>query len=117
MSNHTPTPWRLAEGLERGDRTRQFIWPDAETREEREDGSLYCIATVNAREHVETMEANAAHIVRCVNAHGKLVEALDALIVGIGQESQWLATKTPHCWERLTAAMDAAAAVLDQVQS
>jgi hypothetical protein len=59
MSVHTPGPWRLSEDRERTDNKRQFIWSDAETREEREDGSPYCVATVNPRTDVTTLSANA----------------------------------------------------------
>lgn len=57
--DHTPGPWRLATGNERHDLSRQFIWSDAETPEERNDGSDYCIATVNPRAVADTLDANA----------------------------------------------------------
>ena len=60
MSKHTPTPWkvnRLADGHIDIDGIGQ-----------------------NALAHLQTnQEANAAHIVKCVNAHDALREALERL--------------------------------------
>lgn len=59
MSAHTPGPWRIAEGREAPDRKHRFIWSDAETREEREDSSPYCVATVHERTFCKQLDANA----------------------------------------------------------
>lgn len=58
----TKTPWELAEGdiaIIKDGRTIATAWPNPKT----DDGTMY---------------ANAAHIVRCVNLHAELVEALEA---------------------------------------
>lgn len=59
MSNHTPGPWRLAVDRERQDKTRHFVWSDAETPEERDDGSPFCIATINPRKEQDQLDDNA----------------------------------------------------------
>lgn len=61
-TKHTPGPWRIAAGLESQDLTRRFIWSDAESKEEREDQSPYCIATVNERTFCSQLDANACLI-------------------------------------------------------
>jgi hypothetical protein len=64
MSTHTPTPWtthRHAEGVD-------LIGPDLGFT----IGEIFADPAANA-------EANAAHIVKCVNAHDELVAALMAL--------------------------------------
>lgn len=76
QTKHTPGPWVLAEGYERSDTSRHFVWSDAETPEEREDASRYCIATVEPREHGETLDANA----RLIAAAPDLLEACKAAL-------------------------------------
>ena len=70
MNNHTPTPWAFCENADTDNTETNFV-------------SLYGVGEV--RENItnllkwyepEKAIANAAHIVRCVNAHDALVEAL-----------------------------------------
>jgi hypothetical protein len=75
MSNHTPGPWRIAEGREVSDRKHRYIWSDAESREEREDDSPYCIATVHERTLCSQLDANA----RLIIAAPDLLQTLQAI--------------------------------------
>ncbi len=80
---HTPTPWHLGHGENR-DRSYFSI------AGKNPDGSWRQIAgcdhpSAQSVQHGanplrEQAEANAAHIVRCVNAHDDLVETLRKLI-------------------------------------
>lgn len=63
--------------------------------------------------------ANAAHIVRCVNAHDELVAALDLLLHETGGVRNSIAWDSPARLEwldRIDAARDKARAVLAKVQ-
>jgi hypothetical protein len=71
-AKHTPGPWRLAEGRENSDGINDFIWSDADSREEREDARQWCIATVHAREERSTRVANA----KLIAAAPDMAEAL-----------------------------------------
>jgi hypothetical protein len=66
-TNHTPGPWRVtdADGCTDGDDIKATILADS--------GRLICHID---RDYRAPAEANAAHIVRCVNAHDELVAAL-----------------------------------------
>jgi hypothetical protein len=85
-TKHTPGPWRIAEGNERANTGRHFIWSDAESREEREDGSPYCIATIQPRTDASQLDANA----RLIAAAPDLAEALKMLLAAIpDDDSTW----------------------------
>lgn len=64
-TQHTPTPWHVESDIE--------IWCDT---------GGFVAMTMTAEQAVGTAEdyANAAFIVRAVNAHAALVEALEAVI-------------------------------------
>ena len=78
-TQHTPGPWRLAEGRENSNGINDFIWSDAASREEREDASNWCIATVHAREERSTRVANAKLIAAAPEMAEALRNALRAL--------------------------------------
>jgi hypothetical protein len=64
---HTPTPWHI------GSKVPNFIYA--------RDGLDIIAQCDSANESTRAEEnANAAHIVRCVNAHDALVAALDNLL-------------------------------------
>jgi hypothetical protein len=63
-TKHTPGPWLFVESRD--------VWSDADSREEREDASPWCIATVHAREDKAVRAANA----RLIAAAPDLLEAL-----------------------------------------
>ena len=65
MSKHTPGPWRI-------DNSNNY---DIESYNE-ETGTTFGICQMYAD---ESMEANARHIVHCVNCHDELLEALQAV--------------------------------------
>lgn len=69
MTPWTPTPWEVAD-LDRNDQ-RQITGSD---------GTLVTVCAHSClRVLVPVMEANAEHIVRCVNSHAALVDALTKL--------------------------------------
>lgn len=74
----TPGPWRIAEGREAPDKKHRFIWSDAEAREDREDSSPYCIATVHERTFCPQLDANA----KLIAAAPDMAEALELLTNG-----------------------------------
>jgi hypothetical protein len=67
MNKHTATPWHVAAGS-----TGRHRSPTIEVHAS-VDGLLQSVATVTG---ISAGHANAAHIVRCVNLHDELVEAL-----------------------------------------
>ena len=67
---HTPTPWGVWPGLN-GEAPIQMITDNALARH-----IAYMVEGAHA-------EANAARIVRCVNAHDELLEALKGLVQSI----------------------------------
>lgn len=75
MSKYTPGPWRLQNERE-GAGINDYVWSDAESREEREDASSWCIATVHAREHHATRIANA----KLIAAAPDMAEALAYIV-------------------------------------
>jgi hypothetical protein len=95
MSNatHTPTPWQFVEGADNVSRLvpakRAYRHPN---NDDALAGSIMSIDTPNALSfHVariwgdvegglDQAKANAAHIVKCVNAHDELVRALGTLL-------------------------------------
>ena len=89
---HTPTPWTL-EG-------RNILGAA-------HDGSMRCIAPVSGQSPANA-DANAAHIVRCVNAHDALVESLSGLI-------EWMEQHHPTAASNISKAR--AALALAKVQS
>lgn len=78
-TKHTPTPWRIEGGTtliwgncNPDDNTDAGMgYPITECRITPISASSWCKAPYN-----EEGEANAAHIVKCVNMHEELVEAL-----------------------------------------
>lgn len=58
---HTPGPWSVSDNP-RDDQTRRFIWNDEfgpEHPDNPQNDTAYCIATINPRGKLETLEANA----------------------------------------------------------
>lgn len=76
-TKHTPTPWRVE-----ADTT--LIWGDCNPDDNSTRGMGYPIAKCNINPsgnwstgpYADEGAANAAHIVKCVNLHDELVEAL-----------------------------------------
>jgi hypothetical protein len=82
MSEHTPTPWRVEQGT-------GLVWGNCSTFDDGTpdkfgvpvtDGQLERPWAKGQGPTYEEMEANAAFIVRAVNAHAQLVAALERLI-------------------------------------
>lgn len=81
-TKHTPTPWRVE-----GDTT--LIWGHCDTHDLSDYGMGYPIAECRVSPmststwcrapYADEGEANAAHIVKCVNMHDELVAALENL--------------------------------------
>jgi len=70
QTTHTPTPWYVNGSLIAPTRT----------------GKRFAIAEI-FRDNVQTAKANAAFIVRCVNSHAALVEAVEDArdtLIGMG---------------------------------
>jgi hypothetical protein len=67
MAEHTPTPWFKNSKFEIGPRPRT---------DDQHDGMLHPVADVFG----DNREADAAHIVKCVNAFPDLVKALETAL-------------------------------------
>lgn len=67
--SHTPTPWTYREAIILGSTRKQWVVEDADKER------TICGQILN--------EENAAHIVRCINSHDALVEALNDAIQAI----------------------------------
>lgn len=84
---HTPTPWKVdLYGLIVADSDRLCInicetpvaqWMNALARLQHKQAGQETFDFINR--NIETAQANAAHIVRCVNAHNELVKTLEHL--------------------------------------
>ena len=80
MKTHTPTPWRV------------FDWDKVDhiTKAQKGFQDFHSIG-IESKEHgsiaqlVDRNEANANHIVHCVNSHDKLVSALENLLPHVNQ--------------------------------
>lgn len=67
---HTKTPWHVAEN-----------GTDIDAVDQKPPGTPdWCVATVDGGLRPGVAEANAAYIVRCVNSHERLVEALRDMV-------------------------------------
>ena len=66
--NHTPTPWYISDS--------RFTKGNVILSKIEECGAHVCTMP----EFKDAAQANAAHIVRCVNAHKGLVEAVELLL-------------------------------------
>jgi hypothetical protein len=100
-TNHTPTPWENQDGIS------IFSADDHE------------IANTSRR-HLSNAEAcaNAAHIVRCVNAHDELVAALEAVADAIYEYGNTDVDDIARAqWSKVIDAGHAARAALEKVQA
>ena len=79
MTKHTPIPWRVA------DKSLGLMGILRVQNKDVDICNVFNDKSVNS-------EANAKHIVKCVNMHDELVEALDKMInhTGIETEKQYL---------------------------
>lgn len=68
---HTPTPWSVKP---------TSLWTDTPWRIEGADGFSACLVYGDGALNKGTTVANAAHIVKCVNAHDALVQRLQELV-------------------------------------
>ena len=68
-TKHTPTPW--STDAERN-ASRTMIYCDTEYLQ----GQLIAMSPINTMDNIEQHKADMEHIVKCVNSHEKLVEAL-----------------------------------------
>jgi len=77
MAKHTPTPWSVKHFKGTIDRNESYpvIVPGYEHYR-----SGWQVPANLYGTHPERIEADAAYIIRCVNAHEKLVAALDAIL-------------------------------------
>lgn len=80
-SSHTPTPWRM---YLQGDSTSWRITPKPEGVPATGLGEIASIPNYG-----EESQANAAFIVRAVNAHDSLVEALRNVVAAFGGDMDW----------------------------
>lgn len=98
MKTHTPIPWKVQvsqndKGQKRVSIVTSDKYPDY-------IGSL--------DNHTEDDEANAEFIVRCVNSHEVLVNAVNRLINEVGEGSLVGKYINPTTWEMLTEAIQQA---------
>ncbi len=113
-AKHTPGEWRVEQGT-------TLIWGDCNPDDQTNYGMGYPIAEcrltpsaswAKGPRKVEEAQANAAHIVRCVNSHDALVEALEALevLVALNEDSGPFGGELYHdrvdrAWDRARAAI------------
>lgn len=74
MAEHSPTPWVVSDHMEDTPATHLRIWSPQDKSIEAWPEVAVCYADDDLP--IQEMEANAEHIVRCVNAHDELVAAL-----------------------------------------
>ena len=75
MTPHTPIPWKLSSK-----RPHNVIGYDPRLYPENEQVTIAMCGSVG-RLDADVEDANAAHIVHCVNTHDALVEALEQLVI------------------------------------
>jgi len=76
---HTPTPWKFED---------EYVRADALNGDE--GGNIVAdVYTRPSHSHSPEMEANAAFIVRAVNAHDALVEALEIMVGSYEDRQCW----------------------------
>lgn len=98
MSAHTPTPWVLVHPV--GDEKPSIVNMTADAKVD------YYIAEMIG--NYKAAGADAAHIVRCVNAHDELVAALSDLLSEVNAAG--LGSAKDFGWPAVTAAARAALA-------
>ena len=118
MTQHTPTPWETED-----DTTRIWRRGDCENEIVFVRGYDNAHPDVQQEKSLDENLANAAHIVKCVNAYDDLVAALTELSAA---EAHYRQTHdfyggnnvlTGQAWRRIKLAGDAARAILDKVKS
>lgn len=82
-TKHTPTPWVSVHRGTKKDIAKGNDYFRVGSEADVSDPDMSCTHVFGTRK-----EANAAHIVKCVNLHDELVEALGELIENI----------SPHSW-------------------
>ena len=100
MSKHTPTPWRVSQEMYGIDNMR------VEGVEAQREGYVEPVANCG---YGAGCAENAAHIVKCVNAHDALVEALEALMPYVPRS--WVAYTGINLSPALLDSPDAQAAI------
>src|SRR5690554_395132 len=89
MSEHTPTPWTLGRTSKRSQAAFiDAMHRDPEMGHETWQEMIQCNGCHDLPDKgIEKAEANARHIIKAVNYHDRLVEALKALTVPHGVTS------------------------------
>ena len=75
MTNNTATPTPWSTDAERN-ASRTMIYCE----EEYLQGQLIAMSPINTMDNIEQHKADMEHIVKCVNSHEKLVEAIKDLL-------------------------------------
>ena len=85
MTNNTATPTPWSTDAERN-ASRTMIYCDTEYLQ----GQLIAMSPINTMDNIEQHKADMEHIVKCVNSHEKLVEALRGLIVHLEYREDYI---------------------------
>src|SRR5438876_357057 len=89
-SEHTPTPWTIKPAIRPGGIERSM---DCAILDEQNEIIAECFEKVGRMSEGRFVErpanANAAHIVRCVNCHEALVEALQLFLTTMNRFGNW----------------------------
>lgn len=97
MTEHTPTPWR-ADWRDIYDSNGDKICTFSEYNPQWEDDETFVRS-----------EANASHIVRCVNSHDALVKALEDMVDNFNEEKlEWMVSAEKGAVANARAAIAAA---------
>lgn len=82
MTAHTPTPWKACTDMDGRHQGFSMLADSPEFQQENWPYHPLIARTLHGRGEapLEVARANAAHIVKCVNAHDYLVEALKILV-------------------------------------
>jgi hypothetical protein len=74
VRTHTPTPWKILRLSEQA-----YIESEVQSREQPFIADMQLPECSNNEEYEEAL-ANAEHIVRCVNLHEELIQALTTIV-------------------------------------
>ena len=105
IADVTPRPWWTMMGDELPEHLRPHAFINADT------GTVVAQCDFNSNQ--DTVHANASHIVRCVNAHEALVEALRMIACQACEKTELWKSGVEYMQETARAALKAAGVNVD----